>query len=337
MTEVKIEKSHPQEMIQELAKRLRVKVQSNGAESFLNIPKRMGEGTIWGIDFLDGVGLLKFDCELKNDLLIYYNGGVKQPARFIFCIEGEFIHTLDPDNFRYKLMAMVGSIASSTNSNYQLFSIPPRRKVKYFSIEIEREKFYPKIEKEIDSIPEKLANVFKDLKNREHFLYQADYSLNISEGLTSISENEYEGMVRRIFLESKTLDLLWMQIKQYKDDINPISQQKVLRKVDLQLILTAKKILLADLKNPPDIKQLANQIGTNTTKLKQGFKKMFGKTVGTFIRDERLNKAKMLLAEENKSVKEIATELGYANKSAFSKRFKEKFGVLPSTFMKRYK
>jgi hypothetical protein len=127
---------------------------------------------------------------------------------------------------------MVGSIASSTNSNQQLFMFPPQKKISYFTLDIDKEKFYPKIEKDLDTIPEKLANVFRDLKSIDYFLYQSDYSLSISECLNEIENNDHEGMVRRIFMESKALDLLWMQIKQYKDDQHPMSKQSILRKVE---------------------------------------------------------------------------------------------------------
>jgi AraC-like DNA-binding protein len=77
--------------------------------------------------------------------------------------------------------------------------------------------------------------------------------------------------------------------------------------------------------------------GTNATKLKKGFKILYNTTINQYLRNERLNRAKILLAEENLSIKEISEEVGYSNKSIFSKRFKEKFGVLPSTFLRRYK
>lgn len=138
-------------------------------------------------------------------------------------------------------------------------------------------------------------------------------------------------------MESKALDLLWMQIKQYKDDQHPMSKQSILRKVDVKLIMKARRILTEDLKNPPDINKLAELSGTNATKLKKGFKILYNTTINQYLRNERLNRAKILLAEENLSIKEISEEVGYSNKSIFSKRFKEKFGVLPSTFLRRYK
>ena len=335
--EVGISSFELQEVIKIIADKLRTKIKSNGAELCIDIPKRYGSGTIKGIDFLDGIGFLRWDCTFKQDFILRYDENKKQPIRLIFCHSGEIIHILNPDNFRYKLNPMVGSIACSTNGNQQILMLPPNREIAYFTLEIDKEKFYPKIEKELHTVPEKLASVFRDLENVGHFLYQADYSLTISECLNEIENNPHEGMVRRIFLESKALDLLWMQIKQYNDDQNPLSQQSVIRKTDVKLIMKAKRILTEDLKSSPDIHRLAELTGTNATKLKRGFKVLYHTTINQYLRNERLNKAKLLLAEENLSIKEIAEAVGYSSKSVFSKRFKEKFGVLPRTFLNRYK
>lgn len=335
--EINIDSFEPQSVIETLAKKYRVKPQTEGAELFINFPRRYGEGTMKGIDFLDGIGFTSMNCIFYKDTIFRYEGSQKQPVRFIFCESGEIIHVLNSDNFRYKLGAMVGSIAASANSNTQVFIFPPHKKISYFTLDIDREKFYPKIEKEMDTIPETLANVLKDLESAIHFLYQSDYSLNISECLNEIENNNHEGMVRRIFLESKVLDLLWMQIKQYKDDQKAVSKQSIIRKTDVKLILKAKNILVKDLINPPSIEKLAEFSGTNATKLKIGFKRLYDMTIHQYLRNERLKYAKILLAEENLTIKEVAEKVGYSNKSIFSKRFKEKFGVLPRAFLNRYK
>ena len=334
--EIIVSSFEPQEVIKIMAEKYRVKVTSDGAESMITLPKRFGEGKIKGIDFLHGMGFIHFDCIFNKDVIIKFESNRKHPIRFMFCDQGEIVHILN-HNFRYKLSPMVGSIANSTNSNQQIFMFPPHQRISFFTLDIDRGNFYPKIEKDLDSIPGELAGVFKDKNSLEHFLYQSDYSLNIAECLNEIENNEHEGMVKRIFLESKALDLIWMQIKQYKDDQNALSKQSVLRKTDMKLIVKAKSILIHDLKHPPDINKLAELSGTNATKLKKGFKLLYGKTINQYLRNERLNHAKILLAEDNLSIKEISEAVGYTNKSIFSKRFKEKFGVLPSTFLNRYK
>jgi AraC-like DNA-binding protein len=332
-----VNSSKPQEIVTKLASKLKIKKKSSGTENVVTIPKRLGEGSVKVTEFLDGLTLICFDVLLKEDLSIQMDEPEDRPIRFLFCVEGEITHVLDSDRLRYQLRSMMSAISHSYKSREQLFMIPLDERVRFHILQIDIKNFFPKIKQYINTLPEKLAELFKDDEKTSQFFYQSDYSLDIAESLSLIEKNEHEGLVRRIFLESKALDLLWMEIKQFKDDLNPYSKQNVLRKTDADLIIKAKNILIKYLRNPPDVKELAKMSGTNQNKLKSGFRRLFDKSIGEVLRDERLNQAKILLAEENLNVKEIAHQVGYSNKSAFAKRFKEKFGVVPSTFLKRYK
>lgn len=334
--ELEIEIRNHQDMMNALASGFGTKTRATGTETGIRFPTKAGQGEVKSIDFFDGLGMIHFQGNLKNTVLLKYHPDDKHPIRFMFSEKGQVVHVLDPGTLRYKMSSLVGSISGSTVSHSQWIMLPPESDFSFFMLEIRNDLFYSKIKKDIKAIPEKLADLFKNSIDQPYFLYQGNYNLNVAECLNQIKTNPHQGMVRRIFLESKALDLLWMQIKQYKDDQHPENIGNLLKKRDIGLIMEAKKILLADLKNPPDMKSLAELTGTNTSKLKWGFKKLFDKTVGEVLRDERMNHAKILLAEENMNIKEIAEAVGYSNKSAFSKRFRERFGVLPRDFMKRY-
>lgn len=67
--------------------------------------------------------------------------------------------------------------------------------------------------------------------------------------------------------------------------------------------------------------------------------KMFTKmTPNQYIQELRLNKAKAILDEgQLKTVKEVAYAIGMKRPSYFSKLFKERFGILPSTYFRDHK
>ncbi len=310
---------------------------STGAEISVEIPDMNGYGSIKGIDFLDGISMLQFDCFFHNNLVIRLDKKQTQTIWFIYCMIGELLHVLGPEDSRYKLTNMTSSIANGPDINNQSFMMPSKTKIVCHLVIVQIDAFYPKVKKYLHTVPQEFAKLFKQTENKKKIIYSSNYSLNISECLNEIKTSNHEGLIRRIFLESKSLDLIWMQIKQYKDDQNPQSKKQILRKSDIELIRKAKSILLNDLKNPPDIRKLAQLTGTNENKLKKGFKKLYDKSIGGVLRDERLMHAKMLLIDENKSIKEIADAVGYSSKSSFSKRFKLKFGVVPSEFLNRYK
>lgn len=71
-------------------------------------------------------------------------------------------------------------------------------------------------------------------------------------------------------------------------------------------------------------------MGINECYLKQKFKQQTGKTIGSFIRELRMQEAMRLLLDEYKSVQETAWYVGYRDPSNFSKAFAKFYGVTPT-------
>ena len=94
-------------------------------------------------------------------------------------------------------------------------------------------------------------------------------------------------------------------------------------------ILFARDYLLKNIDYPPTLTELANIAGINVFKLKRGFKETFGQTVFEYLAETRLELAKNDLLHTEKSVTEIAFELGYSSLQHFSGAFKKRFGVAP--------
>ncbi len=82
---------------------------------------------------------------------------------------------------------------------------------------------------------------------------------------------------------------------------------------------------------------LARDLGTNRTSLQALVGSALGKTVADYVASVRLDAARALLAETYLPVNEIADRSGYENASAFSRAFRQGFGVAPSDFRKAYR
>lgn len=117
-----------------------------------------------------------------------------------------------------------------------------------------------------------------------------------------------------------------------------IKKQKViLNSEDIRKIREARDFLLNNLeKELPSLKELALQFGTNTFKLKYGFKELYGISVFRFLRNERLRKAKILVQGGNCSFKTIAYQCGYKSVPTFTNTFKSEFGHTPTELRKKF-
>ena len=98
-------------------------------------------------------------------------------------------------------------------------------------------------------------------------------------------------------------------------------------------IKNAKEIVLEHMANPPSLEELAKVVGLNIKQLKIGFKEMYGMPVYTFLLNYKLDYAKQLLEEEELSVNEIATLIGYSSSSHFIAAFKKKYGLSPKKYL----
>ncbi len=83
------------------------------------------------------------------------------------------------------------------------------------------------------------------------------------------------------------------------------------------------------------IREIAQKVGMNEFKLKNGFRELFGNGVYEYLRSERMQTARQLLADSGKSIKEIASMTGYRSVNSFIKAFKKMYGVTPGDFRKR--
>jgi len=299
--------------------------------------KELGKGSITGFSFGEGIELLLFNCEFHKDIVILFEKHAVAPIQINFLVQGGVKHFFNNNYIQYYLNPLEGTITADVFDSKNGFEFPQNQKIVLASLMIDRKKYINKIDCLIDKMPERLAAVFLDMDAKEPFLYQGNYSITSSECIQKILQDEHKGLVRSTYLEGVTLELLSCQIKQFKDSTLPQSKQVALRKYDVERIFEAKEILLERIKEPPTIKTLAKLVGLNQTKLKAGFKAVFDKPVKTWLRDRQLEIARLLILEQEMSIRNIAETVGYKNQSHFSKRFQEKYGILPKNFAQEMK
>ncbi len=95
----------------------------------------------------------------------------------------------------------------------------------------------------------------------------------------------------------------------------------------------AKRYILVNLSQPPNIAEIARHIYQSESSLKRKFKSVYGVPVYQFIQHSRIMKAKELLDSRQYNVKETAFKVGYSNASHFSKAFKKYVGVNPKRYL----
>jgi len=105
----------------------------------------------------------------------------------------------------------------------------------------------------------------------------------------------------------------------------------------VQAVLNMQDYITERIENEISIDDICAVSGYSKRHSLRVFKELLHKTVFEYIRDCRLTRAakKLIDAENNGSVLEIALSAGYDTHEGFTKAFKKFFGVLPYKFSKR--
>lgn len=80
--------------------------------------------------------------------------------------------------------------------------------------------------------------------------------------------------------------------------------------------------------------QFSEHLGMSRMQLHRKLIALTGKNLSTFVKNQRMNLACELLKDKSLRISDVCYEIGYEDKSAFARVFKQEFGVTPTQFRK---
>jgi AraC-like DNA-binding protein len=142
----------------------------------------------------------------------------------------------------------------------------------------------------------------------------------------------YQGMLKRMYLECKAIELVTLILDQEQQVQQGERSPVPLKLEDVERIHHAREILLQNLEQPPSLMALARQVGLNDNALKRGFRACFGKPVFGYLHDYRMEQAQQLLTAGELKVSEVMERVGFRNRKYFAEAFRKKFGMTPRDY-----
>jgi signal transduction histidine kinase/ligand-binding sensor domain-containing protein/CheY-like chemotaxis protein/AraC-like DNA-binding protein len=123
--------------------------------------------------------------------------------------------------------------------------------------------------------------------------------------------------------------------ERYKSQVSlKFAEGKEIKKED-DFIQKIENIILTEKpESNYSISNLCDDLGMSRTQLHNKIKALTGRSTSIFVRSLRLQKGKYLLEHSDKTISEIAYEVGFNNPSYFTKSFTEEFGLPPSSLRK---
>jgi AraC family transcriptional regulator, transcriptional activator of the genes for pyochelin and ferripyochelin receptors len=199
---------------------------------------------------------------------------------------------------------------------------------KFFEVNFERSRFI-ELTSESSILLKSFAENIMNNRSVEISSENLPISLAMHSCINDIINCQFTGGLKLLFLQSKCLELLALQAQAFEEAAKKTESPSLKSAYDKERIYYAREYLLANANHPPSLSELAKTAGINEFKLKHGFKEVFKNTVFGYLSDYKLMKAKELLADNNKDIKNISDELGYSSVQHFSNAFSRKFGISP--------
>ncbi|MGE0082663.1 MAG: helix-turn-helix transcriptional regulator [Thiohalomonadaceae bacterium] len=159
------------------------------------------------------------------------------------------------------------------------------------------------------------------------FAVQAHADRRLPLLLRELEQHDYEGVTARLYQEAKGLELVAHLARVWAERKAPARWRWNRR--DLERLHEARRRLSTPTGTPGSLAELARSLGLSPSKLKRGFREVFGTTMSETLREARLQAARRLLLETGLPLKTIALQVGFCDAASLGNAFRKRFGVPP--------
>ncbi len=156
---------------------------------------------------------------------------------------------------------------------------------------------------------------------------QLPVDAEILDTASRIVRSTYTGRMHLVHLEAKVLELMCQILRAFDRLTEAFDEQYSER--DLERLHRAREILASRYTPVPTIHSIARELGINESKLKRGFKALFGKTMFEYGHECRMQHALQLLRDRHLRIGLVAEAVGYMHQTTFASAFKQHFGYRP--------
>ncbi|APG64993.1 AraC family transcriptional regulator [Tenacibaculum todarodis] len=278
------------------------------------------------------------EINLENDFLVLHTQNETSKTRHLerdidstfiqlhFCIRGNLKFHFNNGNYTFDVLDKHSILLYNPQQKLPInLEILPKSTM--VSLLISIKKFHSLFSKEASYIP----FLSEENSNRKYY----DDSVikpTVLIVLQQIINANINSSIKDLYIKGKIYELLSLHF-QKDENVEGEYCPFLVDERDVLKIRKAKEIIISRMAEPPSLQELANEIGLNLKKLKEGFKQIYGDTVFSFLFDYKMEHSKKLLESNQYNVNEVGLQVGYSTSSHFIAAFKKKFGTTPKQYV----
>jgi len=279
-----------------------------------------------------GLSVSVLDASLDEAFSFDY----RKENRFIdfgFSLEGGFINDMKETplgNVEAVNQAGEGGIGFFRHMAGRV-NIPARKRIRMVHMHVLPEVLETMLGDEVGIVQTGLRNVLEN-QGESDFFDQRRMSPKIQAVANQLFFGVRNNCSIKLCMEGKTLELLGLSLM--GSDCPAGRKGQSLCQHERDIIYAIRRQLQKNYVTPPTLEELARTHGIGVHKIQAGFRNLFGMSVFGFLKEFKLQKARMLFEEGDMNVSEVAWSIGYINLSHFSAAYRKRFGVLPKAYLK---
>ncbi|MBI3587465.1 MAG: helix-turn-helix transcriptional regulator [Ignavibacteriales bacterium] len=243
-------------------------------------------------------------------------------ACFLYIIEGETKHISAIELLRVPAKESV--LFKCGNYISQMFASPPSKK--YMALAVH---FHPEVLKKIydKELPKFLQGSKSVSRNSDTVKIKSDLLLQkYIDGMLFYFENPALVNEEILILKLKEIILLLNQTK------DAPAVQQILSTLFSPTTYSFKEIIDSHLFSNITIQELSQLTNLSLSSFKREFKKIFGDSPASYIKNKKLERAKELLLISGLRIGDIAYDCGFEDIAHFSHSFKKNYSISPTNF-----
>lgn len=285
----------------------------------------LGNGVMTHYDILPGITMVFSDFHMQKIKSNFV------PNQEVFCMdhcrEGRIEQEVSPGIFRY-----VGTkdIRLDNRKNHATNFFFPLSHYHGITIQFEMEQ----ADKSIKNIMPDFPTTIREIRDRYcktdtcSYLRSEDYLEHIFTELYQVPVK-----IKKHYMIVKVLELL---LRLWNLDDSELSEPtNYYGKSQTDKVKEICDFITEDLQSHYTVEELAERFQISSTTMKNTFKGIYGKPIYRYLLEKRMEQACKLLLETEKSIIDIAVEVGYETPSKFSAAFKKTMNLTPRAFRNR--
>lgn len=324
----------PLEMLRQFAVYLNAEIIESHGSGQLILDNAKGRGSIKLFELYPGLTAWVYNIQFFDDLSwkVQFNG--ERNYYLGYHLKGRQRHKFESEEHFIEIQQWQNFFILGTDHTVADFVIPGGEPLQSCYLILKTHLITEADLKIKTQLETHLENLFRVGQKQLAYRYLGQIDTQTGHFVETIIKNERTDLVGRLLTEGAVMGMLASQLESHQQEHLGTVKRPELSIADFEKIKNLTEIIRDNPGEKIAVDDLAARLGFSSRKLQRGIRIVYGYSAHEFITNVRMELARELMETTDMNVSEICYNIGYSSRSHFSKMFRARFGVVPSSYRK---